>query len=483
MTVAASRESQQTLGRDLLDALRAACGADAVLYEPDELLVFESDANTLEKGVPRAVVFPRDTRQAAAVARQLSAHDLPLVPRGAGTGLAGGCVDKRGGVVVCTSRMNRILRLDARGRRAHVQAGVLNQQLSDAARPLGLHFAPDPASQVACTIGGNVATNAGGPHTLCHGVTVNHVLGLTCVLPGGEAVVLGGECDSIPGFDLLGAFVGSEGTFGLITEVVVRLSRVAPAVRTLLAAFDDFDRATRVVSEIIAAGELPVALELMDRTMVNVVEDVFGFGLPRSAEAILLIEIEGVAAGLDDKMQRIVERCRAGGASRLDLARDEEHRARLWLCRKRAFGAVGRISPAYCTQDGVVPRSRLPEMLRYIREVAAEVDLRIVNVFHAGDGNVHPGILYDPRRPEQVQRMFAASERILRRCVELGGSVSGEHGIGLEKRNYLPFMYGPDDLAAMRRLRDAIDPRGLANPGTMFHDRPDPDAVHDEVRR
>jgi glycolate oxidase len=364
--------------------------------------------------------------------------------------------------------MKRIFDIDYDNRGVHAEAGVVNLHISNATRPCGYHYAPDPSSQMACTIGGNAATNSGGPHTLKYGVTVNHVLGLTLVLPDGEIVTLGGKAEDTPGYDLVGAIVGNEGTFGIITEVVVRLTRNPTAYRTMLGVFDSIDDATNTVSDIIGAGIVPAALELMDNLIINAVEDAYGTGFPRDAEAVLIIELDGLEAGLDRLTERVIEICNHNYARQVRQAATDQERADVWKARKRAFGAVGRLSPSYCTQDGVVPRTRLPEILRFIRHTSERHDIRIANVFHAGDGNIHPLLLFDERDQAEVKRVLAAADEILDECVRLGGSVSGEHGIGVEKIAHLGRMFSADDLAAQAKLRAAFDPDRRANPNKMF---------------
>jgi glycolate oxidase len=352
--------------------LEAVCGPQGLIAEADELRVYECDGYTIAKSAPDAVVFPTSTQQAAELMRVLHRHGLPFIPRGAGTSLAGGCLPVEGGVFVSTSRMKRILHVDPRNRYAHVEAGVVNVHVSKAAASHGLHYAPDPSSQMACTIGGNVGTNSGGPHTLKYGVTVNHTLGVTLVLPDGRVVETGGPTEDTPGLDLTGVIVGSEGTFGLVTEVIVRLTRNPTTYRTLLGIFNSVDDATQTVSDVIAAGIVPGALEMMDRMIVNAVEDAFGFGFPREAEAVLIIELDGLEAGIDRLAERAIEICRRNKAREVQRATTDEQRAALWKSRKRAFGALGRLAPSYCTQDGVVPRTKLPDILRFIRATEAQ---------------------------------------------------------------------------------------------------------------
>ncbi|PYM57585.1 MAG: FAD-binding oxidoreductase [Candidatus Rokuibacteriota bacterium] len=452
----------------LRQAFEAIVGPDGVLSEPDELLVYESDGLTLFRALADVVVFPRSTEEVAAAVRLANAEGLPFVARGAGTGLAGGCLPAEGGVVIALTRMNRILEIDYANQLAVVEPGLVNLHLSEALQSRGFYYAPDPSSQLACTIGGNVANNSGGPHTLKYGVTTNHVLGLEVVLPDGEVVWLGGKVRDPQGYDLVGVFVGSEGTFGIATKVVVRIVRRPEAVRTLLAVFDRLDRASQTVAAITARGLTPAALEMIDQLTIQAVEDAYGAGYPRDAAAALLIELDGLSVGLDEEVERVMAACRDSGARQVRLARDERERQLLWKGRKAAFGAFGRISPAYMVMDGVIPRTRLPEVLRSVEEIARTHGLRVGNVFHAGDGNLHPNILYDPRIAGEVERVLAAGAAIMKACVDVGGSISGEHGIGLEKRDFMPWIFSEADLRAMAAVKAAFNPTGRCNPGKVF---------------
>ncbi len=452
-------------------ALREIVGADAVVDADDELLVYECDAYTLEKRLPTAVVFPRNTEQVAAVAKLCATRDVPIIPRGAGTSLSGSVLAVSGGVMIAMTRMNRVLSVDSRNRRALVEAGCVNTWITNAARPFGLLFVPDPSSQSACTIGGNVAMNSGGPHTLKYGVTTNHVLGFEMVLPDGEVVWLGTTPEGgedVPGYDLRGAAIGSEGMFGVVTRILVRLTRSPQAFKTLLGIFECVDDASQTVSDIIAAGIVPGALEMMDQLITQAVEAAYHFGFPLDAGAALIIELDGLQAGLESQARRVTEICRNNRAREVRVAQSEQERMALWKSRKRAFGAIGRLSPNFLTQDGVVPRSKLPEIMRFIRQCSDKYGLRIPNVFHAGDGNIHPLILYDEREPDQVRRAVAAGNDILQKCVDLGGSVTGEHGIGVEKIDFMEKQFNADDLEAMQRLRRIFDPHGRCNPHKMF---------------
>jgi len=456
------------LNASVIDQLRAIVGADGVLSAASETLVYECDGFVIEKNSPDVVVFPRSTAQVQLIVRVCREHDLPFLPRGAGTSLAGGCLPVGGGVMIVLTRMKRILEINLRDRYAVVEPGVVNVWLTQALKGTGYHYAPDPSSQGSCTIGGNVATNSGGPHTLKYGVTVNHVLGVEAVLADGRVVEFGGPAEDQPGLDLTGVLVGSEGTLAIVTKVWVRIARDPQGVRTLLGIFESIDDATNAISDIIAAGIIPAALEMMDQGILTAIEAAFHFGFPLDAEAILLIEVDGLEAGLDQQRERILDICRQHRAREVRQANSPQERQLLWKCRKQAFGAVGRLSPSYCTQDGVVPRTRLPHILRKIREIGERYRLRTVNVFHAGDGNIHPILLFDERDQEQVTRVLAASGEILRECLACGGSVTGEHGIGVEKLDFMREMFSPDDLEAMRHLRAAFNPDGRLSPGKML---------------
>lgn len=468
MSISTSVANRPGAGAQLADRIREVVGGDGVLTSPSDRLVYECDGYTLEKNVPDLVVFPRSRDEVVAVVKQCNEFDVPFVPRGAGTSLAGGTVPVGGGVMITLTRMNRILELDTRNRLAVVEPGVVNLWLSNRLKGTGLHYAPDPSSQGACTIGGNVATNSGGPHTLKYGVTVNHVLGVELVLPDGQVVQCGGPCEDTPGFDLVGLAVGSEGTFGICTKIWVRLTRDPQSWRTFLAVFETVDDASQTISDIIAAGIVPAALEMMDKLMIRAVEDAFHFGFPLDAEAVLIIEVDGLEAGLDEAADRITAIVQRNRAREVRKARDAAERDQLWKCRKKAFGAIGRLSPSYCCQDGVVPRSKLPQMLRFINEVGATHGLRIANVFHAGDGNMHPILLFDERNADELKRVVAASWKILEECIRLGGSVTGEHGIGVEKIAFMNRLFTDDDLATMTAIREVFNPHGRCNPAKML---------------
>jgi glycolate oxidase len=443
-------------------------GAGGLLTTPSDLVVFECDGFTLEKNRPDVVVFPTSTQQIVEIVRTCNEFAVPFLPRGAGTSLAGGCLPVGGGVMLALTRMKRILEVNLRDRYAVVEPGVVNLWLTNHLKKDGYHFAPDPSSQGACTIGGNIATNSGGPHTLKYGVTVNHVLGLELVLPDGRAVRVGGPAEDAPGYDLAGVIVGSEGTFGIASKAWVRITRNPEAYRTLLGVFETVDDATNTISDIIAAGILPGALEMLDRLIMEAVEAAFHFGFPLNAGAVLIMEVDGLAAGLDEDAERITAIAKKNHAREVRRANSDAERLLLWKSRKQAFGALGRLAPSYCTQDGVVPRTKLPHILRVIQGIGARYRLRIANVFHAGDGNIHPILLFDERDAEQVQRVLKASREILDECIRCGGSVTGEHGIGVEKIDLMPRLFTPDDLLMMLRLRQAFNPEGRCSPHKML---------------
>jgi glycolate oxidase len=452
----------------MIEPLCALVGRENVLAARSDLAVYECDGFVIEKNSPDVVVFPRTTAQVAGIVRLCNEHQVPFLPRGAGTSLAGGCLPVGGGVLIVFTRMKEILEINLRDRYAVVQPGVVNVWLTNALRGSGYHYAPDPSSQGACTIGGNVATNSGGPHTLKYGVTVNHTLALEAVLADGSIVRFGGPAEDPVGLDLVGTLVGSEGTLAIVTKVWVRLTRNPQAVRTMLGVFDSVDDATAAISEIIGAGIIPAALEMMDQGILAAVEAAFKLGFPLDAQAIVLIEVDGLEAGLDAQRDAILEICRRCRAREVRHARDAQERLLLWKARKQAFGAVGRLSPSYCTQDGVVPRTLLPHILRRIIEIGARHQVRIVNVFHAGDGNIHPILLFDERDPSQTERVLAASGEILDECIACGGSVTGEHGIGVEKISYMRKLFSEDDVRAMTRLREAFNPSGRLSPAKML---------------
>lgn len=455
----------------LVDELSLIVGRENLISRAEDLLVYECDAYTLEKNLPNLVALPKNTEEVAAVVRTCARHKIPIIPRGAGTSLSGAVLAVEGGVMIALTRMNRILSVDTENRRALVEAGCVNVWITNAVKSHGLLYAPDPSSQSACTIGGNVAMNSGGPHTLRYGVTTNHVLGYEIVFPDGEIAWLGVTPDGgedVPGYDWRGAAIGCEGMFGVVTRVMVKLIRAPEAYKTMLGIFEDVPQASKTVSDIIAAGIVPGALEMMDQLITQAVEAAYQFGFPMDAGAVLIVELDGFKAGLERQAEMVLEICQANGAREVRIARTDEERALLWKCRKRAFGAIGRLSPNYLTQDGVVPRSKLPEIMEFIRATSANYGLRIPNVFHAGDGNIHPLVLYDESDPEQVRKAIHAGEDILAKCIELGGSVTGEHGIGIEKIDFMARQFSSGDLAAMQKLRLVFDPALRCNPHKMF---------------
>lgn len=447
--------------------LAAIVGEKRVLARANELQVYASDGLPGYHKHPGLAVFPGTRDETIAVVRALADARVPFVPRGAGTGLSGGALAD-GVVLLGLNRLTRILEVDAANQLAIVEPGVVNARLTRAAAPFGLHYAPDPSSQTACTIGGNVAENAGGPHCLKYGVTLNHVLACTVALPSGEVVTLGNPAGEGDGYDLLGAFVGSEGCFGVALDVTVRLTRNPQAVRTLLADFMSVDAAARAVSAVVASGILPAALEMMDNATVRAVEaSIYAAGYPVDAAAVLLVELDGPAAGIDAEVATVERLCRDAGARGVETASDEAHRARLWQGRKKAFGAMGRVSPQLVVQDAVVPRTRLPEVLAAIDEIGTRHRVKVCNVFHAGDGNLHPNIGYDAGDPDEAARVHEAMGEIMHVCIAAGGTITGEHGVGLDKLAYMDELFSAESLAAMCRLRDVFDPDHRANPGKV----------------
>ena len=449
--------------------LQAIVGEQWVITDPVRLLAYESDGLTAYRRPPGAVVLPADTDDVSQVMACLAHAEVPVVPRGAGTGLSGGALAGPDAVIVATPRMNRIVHVDPENRLALLQPGVINADLTVAARPHGLYYAPDPSSQSACTIGGNVAENAGGPHCLKYGVTSRYVTGLTVVLYDGEVLRLGGLGRDSAGYDLTGVFIGSEGCFGIATEIEVRLLPIPQATRTLLAMFDQLEDAGEAVSAIVARGLLPAALEIIDRETIQAVEaSIFAAGYPVDVEAALVIEFDGIEAGLDFEAEEAERCCWEKGAREVRRARSEEERLALWQGRKKAFGAFGRVAPDLLVQDATVPRTRLPEVLRAITEIGHRYGLRLANVFHAGDGNLHPNILFDRSDADELARVEQASREIMAVCVEAGGTITGEHGVGLDKRGYMRMVHSRDVLEVMRATKKAFDPWGGMNPGKVL---------------
>lgn len=447
--------------------LERVTGKGSVLFRREDVMLYEYDGLSA-RAMPDAVVFPSTTAEVAGVVALAARHGAPVTARGAGTGLSGGAVAAEGGLVVSLARMNKILEIDLENQRARVQPGVVNLDLSLAVSDSGYYYAPDPSSQKACTLGGNVAENSGGPHTLAYGVTTNHVLGLELVLPDGSVVRVGGKCCEYPGYDVRGLVTGSEGTLGIVTEITVRLCRKPEAVATLLAVYDACRAATETVASITARGITPAALEMMDGFLLRAVEAATHAGFPLDSAAVLLIEVEGLGEAVEEDANEIECVCRENGAREVRRAKNARERELLWRGRKNAFGAIGRVSPNFYVQDGVIPRTRLPEAMEFMQRVERDYGLRIANIFHAGDGNLHPLILYDARDAAQAKKVNQAAGEIIAKCVELGGSITGEHGVGLEKSELMPLLFSPVDLEMMQRIKSVFNPGGTFNPGKVL---------------
>ena len=447
--------------------LRQVLSPEQVLDHQLDLHIYAKDAG-VTSGQVAAVAFPETTQEVAAVVRVATRNEVPIVARGAGTGLSGGAVPTRPGLIVALTRLNEIWEVDEEARTAWVGPGVINLELSQHTRPLGLHYAPDPSSQSACTIGGNVGTNAGGPHCLAEGTTVSHILAVELVTAAGEVVMLGGPAPDPIGFDLVGVVVGSEGTMGLVTKVLVKLTENPPEVRTLLLAFASIEAAAQTVSSVIAAGVVPAAMELMDAPMIEAVENFRTCGFPLEAAAVMIAEVAGHAAAVEAEAQVVADAGRAAGATEVRIAATEGERELIWLGRKSAFGAVAYAAPDYYLHDTVVPRTRLVETMAAIYEIGDRHGVSMLNVFHAGDGNLHPLVAFDAKEPGMMERVRAAADEMVRVSIEVGGALSGEHGIGLEKRDLMGELYSAVDLDAQARLREAFDPAGLLNPDKIL---------------
>ena len=449
------------------EKLESIVSARFVMTRESDLVVYNSDGLPGYRRMPRLAVFPGNREEAIAVVRTLAEHRIPFVPRGAGTGLSGGALADDI-VLLGLHRLKRVISIDRENLRALVEPGVVNLHLNRTVAPLGLLYAPDPSSEAACTIGGNIAENAGGPHCLKYGVTLNHVIAMTVILPDGEIVTLGNPEGETPGYDLRGAFIGSEGCFGIALDVTVKLTKKPAAVRTMLADFRSIDDAAKVTSAIIASGIVPAALEFMDAATIQVVESsVYAAGYPADAAAVLLIEVDGVTEGVEADREKVIELCRAGGARNVKVAAIDAERASLWQGRKKAFGAMGRMAPHLVVQDAVIPRTKLAEVLGRIREIAFTNRVTVCNVFHAGDGNLHPNIPYNADNADEAARVHKAMGEIMRACVAAGGSITGEHGVGLDKIGYIDLIFSPDSLSAMCRLREVFDPDRRSNPGKV----------------
>lgn len=453
----------------ILRALEKVLGRDSIIRRKEELLVYECDGLTSYRQRPPVVVLPRTTEQVAAAIKVCDRFNVPFVARGAGTGLSGGALPLEDAVLIVTATMRQILDIDLENQRVVVQPGVINNWVTQAVSGAGFYYAPDPSSQSVCSVGGNVAENSGGVHCLKYGVTTNHVLGLKLVLPDGEIVEIGGPLPEQPGYDLTGIFVGSEGTLGIVTEITLRILKAPESISVLLADFMSVEAAGATVSDIISAGIVPAGMEMMDNFSLNAVEDVVQTDCyPRDAQAILLIEIDGLPAEAEVSCDRITEICNQNGARNITVATNPEERLRLWKGRKAAFAAMGKLSPDYYVQDGVIPRTQLPYVLREIEALGEKHGYRVANVFHAGDGNLHPLILYNNRLPGQLEEVEELGGEILKLCVQVGGSISGEHGIGADKRCYMPEMFSSEDLETMQWVRASWNPKGLANPTKLF---------------
>ncbi len=447
--------------------LAAVVGPKGYLDQPEDLALYEYDGS-VDRGRPDLVVFPRSTEDVVSIVNITRKHGVPVVGRGAGTGLSGGSIPVEGGVVVAFARMNRILEIDLENERAVVQPGVVNLDISLAVQADGYFYAPDPSSQKACTIGGNVAENAGGPHTLAYGVTTNHVLGIEAVLPDGTVFTTGGKEADLPGYDLTGLFTGSEGTMALVTKVFVRLLRKPETVKTTLAIYDSAEDCGQSVTEITSRGIVPVAVEMLDGVMLRMVEEATHAGYPMDAAAVLLVELEGLKEAVAEQVEQVRTACLRCRAREFRVARSEEERELLWKGRKNAFGAVGRVSPFYYVQDGVVPRTQIAPTLRFIQQVSEKYGLTISNIFHAGDGNMHPIILFDMRKPGELDKARKAGEEILEYCISVGGSITGEHGVGMEKIGLMSKMFSEDTLEMMGRFKILCDPDRRFNPGKLL---------------
>lgn len=444
--------------------------AHSIIYHKEDLIAYDCDGFTLTKHLPKAVVFPKNTDEVAALVKYCAKNELPFLARGAGTGLSGGAIPLNGEVIISLVRMKKLLSVDFENCRAVVQPGFVNLKLTNAIADKGYYYAPDPSSQYCCTIGGNVAENAGGAHCLKYGVTTNHILGLEVVLPNGEIIEIGnnGILDP-PGYDLLGLLTGSEGTLGIVTKITVRILKNPEAKKTVLAYFDHVSDGSKAVSDIISAGIVPAALEMMDKIAIEGVEAAaFPVGHPKDIEALLLIEVDGVAAGLDEQIEQILDVCKKNNVREVRVARDEAERGRWWANRKTGFGAMGAISPDYLVQDGVIPRSKLPEVLSRINMISEESGLRIANIFHAGDGNLHPLVLFDARIPGQSELALKAGSACLKACADAGGTITGEHGVGIEKREELRFVFTDEEIQAQTDIREVFNPHNLLNAGKLF---------------
>ncbi|MFO1442329.1 FAD-binding protein [Bacillus sp. Bva_UNVM-123] len=442
----------------------------SILYQKEELLAYDCDGFTIHKHMPKAVVFPKDTEEVAEIVKYCAENELPFLARGAGTGLSGGAIPLNNEIIISMVRMKKLIRVDLENRRAVVEPGFINLKLTNSISDNGYYYAPDPSSQSCCTIGGNVAENAGGAHCLKYGVTTNHILGLEVVLPNGEIVEIGKNgIQDEPGYDLLGLLTGSEGTLCIVTKITVRILKNPEAKQTVLAYFDHVEDGSQAVSDIISAGIVPAALEMMDKTAIEGVEAAaFPVGHPKDIEAVLLIEVDGIAAGINEQINQILDVCKKRNVREVRAAKDDQERERWWANRKTGFGAMGAISPDYLVQDGVIPRSKLPDVLQQIKQISEQSGLRIANIFHAGDGNLHPLVLFDARKPGEIDKALAAGSACLKACADVGGTITGEHGVGIEKREEMRFVFNDDEIIAQTNIRDVFNPRNLLNAGKLF---------------
>lgn len=464
------RKSIKTSDVHIINLEKLVSGPNSILYKQEDLLAYDCDGYTIERHLPRAVVFPKDTKEVSTLVKYCSQNNLPFLARGAGTGLSGGAIPLNNEVIISLVRMKRLLEIDLENRRAVVEPGFVNLKLTNSISGKGYYYAPDPSSQYACTIGGNVAENAGGAHCLKYGVTTNHILGMEVVLANGAIIEIGKNgIQDFPGYDLLGILTGSEGTLGIVTKITVRILKNPEGKKTVLAYFDKVEDGSQAVSDIISTGIVPAALEMMDKTAIEGVESAaFPVGHPRDIEAVLLIEVDGILAGIDDQINLILDVCQNRNVREVKVAKDEEERGRWWANRKTGFGAMGAISPDYLVQDGVIPRSKLPEVLHKINKISEESELRIANIFHAGDGNLHPLVLFDSRKPGETERAIEAGSKCLKVCAEVGGSITGEHGVGIEKKDEMRFIFNDEEIKAQTDIRDVFNPNNLLNAGKLF---------------
>jgi len=459
-----------TNDKHILNLANIVGSSKSILYKKEDLIAYDCDGFTIHKHLPYAVVFPKDTNDVAEIVKYCSNNSLPFLARGAGTGLSGGAIPINGEVIISLVRMKRLLSVDLENRRAVVEPGFVNLKLTNSISDKGYYYAPDPSSQYCCTIGGNVAENAGGAHCLKYGVTTNHILGLEVVLPNGGIIEISPNgIPDAPGYDLLGLLTGSEGTLGIVTKITVRILKNPEAKQTVLAYFDKVEDGSKAVSDIISAGIVPAALEMMDKTAIEGVEAAaFPVGHPKDIEAVLLIEVDGISAGIDEQINQILEVCRNRNVREVRAAKDEAERARWWANRKTGFGAMGAISPDYLVQDGVIPRSRLPEVLERINQIGKDSGLRIANIFHAGDGNLHPLVLFDARVPGETEKALEAGSACLQVCADVGGTITGEHGVGIEKKEEMRYVFKDEEIVAQTNIREVFNPRNLLNAGKLF---------------